>query len=67
MPLFTTATVDGQRRITGVEPIFNSRLNPGNLLVRIHVSRYWNYYVVRSCCPGALRIACGVANSCTGQ
>ena len=33
--------------VTGIEPVFNDRLNPGNnLLVRITVSRYWRYYVV---------------------
>lgn len=33
--------------VTGIEPVFNERLNPGNnLLVRITVSRYWRYYVV---------------------
>ena len=37
--------------VTGIEPVFNDRLNPGNnLLVRITVSRYWRYYVVG--CPG---------------
>lgn len=38
MPLFQTAVVDGQRTVTGLEPVFTSRLNPGNsLLVLIEV------------------------------
>jgi hypothetical protein len=30
VPLFQTAVVDGQREVTGIEPVFSSRLNPGN-------------------------------------
>ncbi len=38
VPLFQTAVVDGQRTVTGLEPVFTSRLNPGNsLLVLIEV------------------------------
>jgi len=33
VPLFTTATVEGERRVTGLEPVFQSRLNPGNSLL----------------------------------
>lgn len=49
MPLFTTRVdSNGRRVVTGIQPVFNSRLNPGNnLLIRITVSRYWRYYVVR--------------------
>ena len=39
VPLFGTAEdAEGQRVVAGLEPIFNSRLNPGNnLLIRIIV------------------------------
>jgi hypothetical protein len=38
VPLFTTAVVNGQRTVTGLQPVFTSRLNPGNsLLVLIDV------------------------------
>lgn len=47
--------------MTGIEPVFNDRLNPGNnLLVRITVSRYWRYYVVGylpECLPTLCRCA----------
>jgi hypothetical protein len=48
VPLFATRiNSDGQRVVTGIEPVFNDRLNPGNnLLIRVQVSRYWRYYVV---------------------
>lgn len=56
VPLFQVSTdAAGQRQVVGVEPIFNSRLNPGNnLLVRINVSRYWKYYVVRDLNPNTI-------------
>jgi hypothetical protein len=43
----STCSVPTDQVVTGIEPVFNDRLNPGNnLLVRIRVSRYWRYYVV---------------------
>lgn len=33
VPLFTTATVEGERQVTGLEPVFQGRLNPGNSLL----------------------------------
>lgn len=49
VPLFATRVdKSGKRVVAGLEPVFNSRLNPGNnLLIRITVSRYWRYHVVR--------------------
>jgi hypothetical protein len=39
VPLFLTANVDGKRTVTGIEPVFNSRINPGNsFLVIIEAS-----------------------------
>lgn len=66
VPLFATRTeANGQRVVSGLEPIFNSRLNPGNnLLIRITVSRYSRYYIVgsstmrSSCCGRLLHSAC---------
>lgn len=39
VPLFKTSVVNGERTVTGIEPVFQSRLNPGNsFLVIIEVS-----------------------------
>ena len=39
VPLFKTAVVDGRRTVTDIEPVFSSRLNPGNtFLVIIEVT-----------------------------
>lgn len=35
VPLFKTAVVDGQRVVTDIEPVFSSRLNPGNTFLVI--------------------------------
>ena len=35
VPLFLTADVDGKRTVTGIEPVFSSRLNPGNTFLVI--------------------------------
>lgn len=75
MPLFAVRTnEDGQRVVTGIEPVFNDRLNPGNnLLVRITVSRYWRYYVVSVSLPRRFAVRPLVArgwlcgNSCSAM
>jgi hypothetical protein len=60
VPLFQTAVVEGQRTVTGLEPVFTSRLNPGNsLLVLIEVVRYSSFYVVNNLVPIILSTCLG--------
>jgi hypothetical protein len=39
VPLFLTAVVDGKKTVTGIEPVFNSRINPGNSFLVIIEAR----------------------------
>jgi hypothetical protein len=44
VPLFQTAVVDGERTVTGIEPVFSSRLNSGNtflVVIEVTVHQQW--------------------------
>eukprot|EP00208_Stichococcus_sp_RCC1054_P003666 CAMPEP_0206136454 /NCGR_PEP_ID=MMETSP1473-20131121/1693_1 /ASSEMBLY_ACC=CAM_ASM_001109 /TAXON_ID=1461547 /ORGANISM="Stichococcus sp, Strain RCC1054" /LENGTH=632 /DNA_ID=CAMNT_0053529003 /DNA_START=68 /DNA_END=1963 /DNA_ORIENTATION=+ len=57
IPLFQTAEVNGMRQVTGLEPIFRSRLDTpgansgGSLLMIIQATRYYDYWLVNSIIP----------------
>jgi hypothetical protein len=61
VPLFTTATdANGVRYVTGLQEVFESRLNPGNsVLIIIKVSRYSSFFVVNNLVPIILSTALG--------